>query len=803
MFASQRSNAPTSGAELYGGMFAEEYLSEFQWSRRDDTIPRMVTDPQVSGHLSFYRLPLLEAEWRLESASDLAKDKEIQEVTEAHFLRQGPREFWTSKSWRQRLFEILEGMHKYGFSLFWRGDRALLGESAHYQGFHSLTWLHPRTVAQWVPGPGGSFAGVRRCYRAADGTYRNNEFLAAEDLVLYIRDPLDGFWEGTSLIRPLWRPYKLKDTAERVEAIDLMRRGTAVPVATESENPGENERLDLLSAVKMLRGEAPEWAYVVKPHGTELGFIEPQANVKESLPIIERKILDMAAAMGNNFLQLGTTKAGARAVADPQMAWAMIPLQAEAKWICEMENNGLAGQPSLIQEFVDLNWSGVSEPPRLVVEKINPFEHRETIPTMIDLISIGALGEDPRIVVPILAEIVERLGWKVPPRLAEIAADPEILIDEREAAEEDDPDPKMPGKPGGDDPEGDPDDGKGGDQDDDAKQAGLWPTIRKTMLSAVERSGLKLPPGTTVALLDNRDLDADVSDYSAAPEGTKVIDAPPGGGRKGGFFRAPTPFEQRFIALATIRTELGKYEGRCFYVLREGRRAMTVELVDRVRSGSLRPANAPLLRSATIGPTLVSGRALKPRLRKLRRQVLRFGRQQVRDELRRQRRSVPLAKSPAWATPSGTKVWEQSIEQLETTLNIDVGRLIDGMVSEFLQEYERLVSQGLDMDQIADGLEASLGSLSERALQGEARGMTAVDFNRGRNAGIQEAGDDVSFVVRSEILDENTCGPCRDLDGRLFHVNSTEYWQNMPPAKCDGKERCRGFYLVVGKGQEV
>ena len=116
----------------------------------------------------------------------------------------------------------------------------------------------------------------------------------------------------------------------------------------------------------------------------------------------------MAAAMGNNFLQLGATVSGNRALGDTQMAWALMPLNSLARWICEIENNGCGGLPGTIQELTDRNWPGVKNYPKLKCERVNPFEHRETIPVLMEALSSEIIPSDPRVRLPLASEIEER-----------------------------------------------------------------------------------------------------------------------------------------------------------------------------------------------------------------------------------------------------------------------------------------------------------------------------------------------------------------------------------------------------------
>ena len=106
-----------------------------------------------------------------------------------------------------------------------------------------------------------------------------------------------------------------------------------------------------------------------------------------------------------------------------------------------------------------------------------------------------------------------------------------------------------------------------------------------------------------------------------------------------------------------------------------------------------------------------------------------------------------------------------------------------------------LQQQGLDGEALAERLVLALDNLSDTPLEQMGRASTSEAFNLGRNLAAQEALPQIREVVRTEVLDENTCDPCWMLDGTVVEMNTEEYFRFMPPNQCQGREQCRGFYL--------
>ncbi len=139
--------------------------------------------------------------------------------------------------------------------------------------------------------------------------------------------------------------------------------------------------------------------------------------------------------------------------------------------------------------------------------------------------------------------------------------------------------------------------------------------------------------------------------------------------------------------------------------------------------------------------------------------------------------------------------------EMRVLVTMDLGKLWDRYLGEFLGEWERLNRQGLGADAVAAEMDAFLEALSDKPMQDLARTGSSVSYNQGRSAEILTAGDDgrAEFVVRSEILDSKTCEACANLDSMIVEVGTPGYFEFLPPAKCLGGDRCRGFYVAIGK----
>lgn len=153
---------------------------------------------------------------------------------------------------------------------------------------------------------------------------------------------------------------------------------------------------------------------------------------------------------------------------------------------------------------------------------------------------------------------------------------------------------------------------------------------------------------------------------------------------------------------------------------------------------------------------------------------------------------VGLAEQP----PTGKAAFPITADAYAVRAEIDLGTVYDRLRKETLRLIEDFSQQGLSGDDLADAVVSGLKNLSDTPIEQAGRGAATEAFNLGRNLAVQTNADKIAEVVRTEVLDANTCDPCRALDEFTTTVNGPGYFENMPPNHCDGRDLCRGFYLV-------
>lgn len=145
--------------------------------------------------------------------------------------------------------------------------------------------------------------------------------------------------------------------------------------------------------------------------------------------------------------------------------------------------------------------------------------------------------------------------------------------------------------------------------------------------------------------------------------------------------------------------------------------------------------------------------------------------------------------------PQGPRAPSVTNEAIRVRVEVDLSDFYTRLQNRTAQLLTDLQQQGLEGDALADAVADGLKDEFDVPIERAGREATHEAFSLGRNLEAQARAGEIGEVVRSEVLDANTCDPCKALDGTVYQFNSPEYFENMPPNKCDGREQCRGLYL--------
>ena len=260
------------------------------------------SDGQVSAVLEVQKLPLHGANWYIDcDLPDVKADLETQ-LGIGDFKGKG------RLNWDEYLLNVLLCLD-FGFEVMekiWEinDGKMWLRKVAHRSQL---------TIKKWIRDEVGNLAGVEQEGPGADGT-TERPIIPGEKLIHIARKQVGDNFEGISALRPMYKPWYMKELAERIEIMKIERWGLGIPFAEEPERGTNNKvRKSIQSMLKLMR--AGTKAFFTTPYGWKIGILVPQGNMPDILPIIKHNDEQIARAALAMFLNLGTTASGSRALA--------------------------------------------------------------------------------------------------------------------------------------------------------------------------------------------------------------------------------------------------------------------------------------------------------------------------------------------------------------------------------------------------------------------------------------------------------------------------------------------------------
>jgi hypothetical protein len=207
--------------------------------------------------------------------------------------------------------------------------------------------------------------------------YRGNNFVnvlvPAEKIAYFVNDMEGAYFYGRSVLRAAYQHWYMKSQIYRIDAISIERNGLGVPTIKQGANVSAEDRKAAQSWVQMLA--AHESTGLSLPNGWDFALTgisgrvrDPQASIQHHSEMIMRSVLA-------NFLTLGTTQTGSRALGGSMRDFFYLSLEALSRKIDETITN------TTIRRLVNYNYTpqpGERLPyPRLITSNIvviNPLE---------------------------------------------------------------------------------------------------------------------------------------------------------------------------------------------------------------------------------------------------------------------------------------------------------------------------------------------------------------------------------------------------------------------------------------------
>lgn len=346
------------------------------------------SDATVMGLLKIVKGPIIAADWAVREASDSPRDEEI-----AEFVRFN---LFTILSWEDILREALTSLD-FGF---WIGEKVYAPTKWNGKTYICIQKIGTRkqnSVYSWsIP---SAFApdskGVMQATGEAPGvtqltTTGQLAYLPIDKLIIVTHDREANNYEGTSLLRPAYIHWSMKQKMYKIDLVAQEKHGVGVPVIEYDPNLQNDDLNKAIEAAQNIR--ASEKGYILKPKGTLLEMLDMKSHqLISSEAMIQHHNRQILMAGLAAFTEMGSHggSGGAHASSNDQSRLFELSEEMEAKNLAKTFMN------MFIRELVDLNYSGVTDYPTLDHGKIGEDDVGMLATGISSLVSSGALTMDP------------------------------------------------------------------------------------------------------------------------------------------------------------------------------------------------------------------------------------------------------------------------------------------------------------------------------------------------------------------------------------------------------------------------
>ena len=347
----------------------------------------MRRDPQLAAVLAGITLPLRRANWQVDPAG--CRPEVAQLVADDLGLPilgnddvPGPARI-RGVSWGEHLRSAL--LHLvYGFYTF-----ELLADTSSGQArLKGLYERVPVSIAFIHADENGDFGGISQILRP--GGKANEPEIPPERLVHYVHDREGAAWAGTSMLRPGYSTWFIKQDLRRVLATSHRRFGMGVP--TVEWAPGSNPTPNQISQAQQAASAARvgEYAGMSMPPGAHLVLAGLSGSVPDTLGALRWLDQQISGMVLSRWMDLGSTQTGSRALGESFIDTFLLSIQSLADSVADTATR------QIVARVVEWNW-GPDEPvPKLSVGDVGT-RHEVTADALNALMQSGALSADPRL----------------------------------------------------------------------------------------------------------------------------------------------------------------------------------------------------------------------------------------------------------------------------------------------------------------------------------------------------------------------------------------------------------------------
>jgi hypothetical protein len=363
----------SSGTEVFGGIFSEEYLSKLQSTDAAFEYDKMRrSEPQIAMVLAAVMNPIKSANWEFEAASEDADAIKQKELVEAILKEQ--------IDWDKFLHEALT-LVPFGHAVFETVHNVVIGHKKFgtFNGLAQLGFRSQKTLDFWrLNKETGKLEGIDQVVQSDIG---KSCFIPGQFLLVMTLNQEGDNYEGISALRPVYGPYVRKNLYQRLSAIGIEKYAIGTPIGKMPEGK-DTSSPDYQEFQKVLRSyTSHETAFVIVPNGYEIEINRGDFDASKIKEIILMENTEMVNAFVANFLSLGLNGSGGSFSLGTDLSdFFLSGIQAYANIITGCLNR------KLIPDLIKMNFGEQESYPKIKCSGINDKAGKE----LADIISVLA-----------------------------------------------------------------------------------------------------------------------------------------------------------------------------------------------------------------------------------------------------------------------------------------------------------------------------------------------------------------------------------------------------------------------------
>lgn len=328
---------------------SRETAPELQWPlsiRVFDEMRRQ--DAQCASVLRAVTMPIRRTQWRI--APNGARPEVVQAISQDLGLpivgvKESTRRRARGRfSWGDHLRQALL-MLPFGHMYF---EQVYRVEDGMYH-LHKLAPRMPQSISGINVARDGGLVSIEQ--------FGTDKPIPVGQLVAYVNEREGGDWLGTSLLRPAYKNWMIKDILLRVQAQTIDRNGMGVPVYEAGEH---DEQAQLDAGEKIAQSyRSGDASGASLPWKARLRLLGVEGNLPDAQPAIDYHDSQIGRSVLAHFLNLGS-QTGSWALGSTFADFFVMSLQTSAEAVRDIANQ------HIVEDLVDANW-GEDEPAPLIV----------------------------------------------------------------------------------------------------------------------------------------------------------------------------------------------------------------------------------------------------------------------------------------------------------------------------------------------------------------------------------------------------------------------------------------------------